>query len=236
MDNTIFTISILFFAPFVTGLITQRIKQQNTFVTKLLLSFSGAYLLGMCFLHLVPEVYGTLGFNTGVWILVGFFLQIGLEFISKGIEHGHVHLHAHEKFFPWALLISLCIHSFFEGFPMQQDFHDHAGHGMLTGVTLHKIPVAIALVSLLKQAKLSKNMQLGLLLLFCLMAPFGVIANGFFDFNQLQLLMPIALAILIGILLHVATTILFEVNENHKFNAIKFITVLVGAILSFIMN
>lgn len=236
MDNTIFTISILFFAPLITGLITQRIKQQNTFVTKLLLSFSGAYLLGMCFLHLVPEVYGTMGFNTGVWILVGFFLQIGLEFISKGIEHGHVHFHAHEKFFPWALLISLCIHSFFEGFPMQQDFHSHAGHGMLTGVTLHKIPVAIALVSLLKQAKLSKNTQLGLLLLFCLMAPFGVIANGFFDFNQLQVLMPIALAILIGILLHVATTILFEVNENHKFNAIKFITILVGALLSFIMN
>jgi hypothetical protein len=34
----------------------------------------------------------------------------------------------------------------------------------------------------------------------------------------------------------VATTILFEVNENHKFNAIKFLTILIGAALSFIMN
>ncbi|MFT6845707.1 MAG: zinc and cadmium transporter [Flavobacteriales bacterium] len=236
METDIFTILVLFLAPFVTGIIMQRIKNQNAFVTKLLLSFSGAYLLGMCFLHLVPEVYHSIGANTGIWILVGFFLQIGLEFISKGIEHGHVHIHAHENFFPWALLISLCVHSFFEGFPMQKDFHNHDGYGMLLGVTLHKIPVAIALVSLLKQAKLSVKKQYMLLLLFCLMAPFGVFANQFFNMNELAILMPITLALLIGILLHVATTILFEVNENHKFNAIKFLTILIGAALSFIMN
>ena len=58
----------------------------------IILAFGGAYILGLLFLHLVPEAfsYGTIA---GSFVLVGFPIQILLEYISKGLEHGHVHVH-----------------------------------------------------------------------------------------------------------------------------------------------
>ena len=70
-------------------------------------------------LHLIPELYISAKGNIGIYILIGFFLQILLEFFSQGIEHGHVHLHkSHEHHFPIAIMLSLCVHSFLEGMPL----------------------------------------------------------------------------------------------------------------------
>lgn len=234
--NILIQAFILFLLPLLAGMLTFRFKKEQTLSTKLLLSFSGAYLLGLCFLHLVPEVYTDLGSQTGVFIIIGFFFQIILELISKGVEHGHVHVQAHEHFFPWALLISLCIHSFFEGFPMNHHEHEQESHAMLMGISLHKIPVAIALVSLLKQAALKNIYKYLALIIFCLMAPIGMLSIGFFNIDLLATIQPISMALLIGILLHVATTIIFEISENHKFNAMKFLSIIAGVLLSFLLN
>ncbi len=53
----------------------------------LLLSFGGAFLLGLCFLHLLPEAFA-MNVGAGHWVIGGFLLQIGLEYLSKGMEHG----------------------------------------------------------------------------------------------------------------------------------------------------
>ena len=55
----------------------------------LLLSFGGAFLLGLCFLHLLPEAF-EMNTHAGQWVVAGFLIQIGLEYLSKGMEHGHV--------------------------------------------------------------------------------------------------------------------------------------------------
>ena len=39
------------------------------------------------------------------------------------------------------------------------------------------------------------------------------------------------MAVVIGIFLHVSTSILFETGENHKYNLRKFITVCLGFLL-----
>src|SRR6187551_3167755 len=71
---------------------------------RLLLAFSGAFLFALSILHLIPELYATKTVNVGIWILAGFLLQLLLEYLSEGIEHGHVHAddghthdHAHAK-------------------------------------------------------------------------------------------------------------------------------------------
>src|SRR6056300_35046 len=96
-------------------------KKQNTLYTKLLLPFSGAFLLALTLFDLLPEVYEHLeAKQTGLFIMCGILMQIILEFFSKGAEHGHVHIHIHNKVFPWALFLSLCIHSIMEGFSIHQ--------------------------------------------------------------------------------------------------------------------
>jgi hypothetical protein len=37
------------------------------------------------------------------------------------------------------------------------------------------------------------------------------------------------MAVVVGIFLHISTTILFESSENHRFNLIKFVVILMGA-------
>src|SRR5690606_35362775 len=92
-------------------------KGKKNINTKLLLSFSGSFLLALTLFELMPEVYEHLeGKSTGLFIMGGILLQIILEFFSKGAEHGHIHIHKNQTHFPWPLFISLCIHSFLEGF------------------------------------------------------------------------------------------------------------------------
>src|SRR5210317_1792916 len=86
---------------------------------KLLLAFSGAFLLSVLIFELFPELYEHQDpKQMGLFILLGILLQIVLEFFSKGAEHGHVHLHPQKTIFPWLLFISLSIHALFEGFPV----------------------------------------------------------------------------------------------------------------------
>ena len=64
---------------------------------KVLNAFTGAYLLALVMLHLLPDLYevepgvAIKPLVIGVFILFGFFLQIAMDSFSMGIEHGHAH-------------------------------------------------------------------------------------------------------------------------------------------------
>ena len=60
---------------------------------KLLLAFSGSFLLSLTVMHLLPELYVSNNSRIGLFIMLGILFQIVLEFFSKGAEHGHVHGH-----------------------------------------------------------------------------------------------------------------------------------------------
>ena len=79
---------------------------------KLLLAFSGSFLLSLTVIHLLPEIYESKNGRIGLFIMVGILFQIILEYFSQGAEHGHVHGHSKMEHIPWLLFISLCIHAF----------------------------------------------------------------------------------------------------------------------------
>ena len=80
---------------------------KRNYLSKLLLSFSGSFLLALTLFDLLPEVYEHLETKqTGVFIMAGILLQVVLEFFSKGAEHGHIHIHHDETKFPWLLFLS----------------------------------------------------------------------------------------------------------------------------------
>ncbi|MGB5243306.1 MAG: ZIP family metal transporter [Lutimonas sp.] len=191
-------------------------------ILQLLLSFSGAYLLSMTVLHLIPEVYEGNSKNVGVFILIGIVVQTTLEFFSKGAEHGHVHIHPNTTKIPWLLFISLNIHAFLEGMPLGIQKNSE----LLWAIIIHKIPVAVILVIFLINSELKKSYVIGLILLFALASPLG----SFFaeEISFLHNYDQQITAIIIGIFLHISTAILFESSENHKFNLHKFIAIIIG--------
>lgn len=201
-------------------------KKQKSIGTKLLLSFSGAFLLALTLFDLLPEVYEHLeAKQTGLFIMCGILLQIILEFFSKGAEHGHVHIHKTDTQFPWLLFISLCIHSFLEGFPI----HQH--NDMVYGVLIHKIPIAALITAFLLQSSYTKLQMASFIIIFAAMTPLGTYVSNNVAFAADYV--NVVNAIVIGIFLHISTTILFETGEGHKFNLSKLIAICLGVLIAY---
>ena len=237
MNNLIFV--LLFLSAVISGLSAFLFDRKNKTLLKLLLSFSGAYLFAICVLHLIPEIYITAKSSIGVFILIGFFLQILLEFFSEGIEHGHVHVHkSNEHNFPIAIMLSLCVHSFLEGMPLAK-LNTGSYNSLLVGIILHNIPVALALATMMIESNVKKNNVVIMLVIFAAMAPFGALSSYLISDSMLGDISPYfdkIIAVVIGIFLHISTTILFESSENHRFNLIKFVTIIIGAFTAWLFS
>lgn len=226
-EINILTIALLFASVITGAIIVETFNIKKSKNIQLLLTFSGAYLLALSVLHLIPElfIHNTTN-NIGLFILGGFLIQILLEYFSQGIEHGHFHK---SNIIPFSVLISLCLHALLEGVPLGGHLHYNAHHALLTGIVLHKLPVAIILMTFFLQSNMSKQKIYFYLLLFAFMAPIGVFV-GFF-FTTLANYNNEIMAIVIGIFLHISTTILFESSDGHKFSTQKILAIIVGAII-----
>lgn len=211
----------------VIGYLVSLFLKSSSTGFQLLLSFSGAFLLSVTVFELLPEVYGSGIENVGVFIMMGLLLQILLEFLSKGVEHGHIHHHEDSAKFPYLLLFSLSIHAFLEGFPLTNS------DALLHGVVVHKIPVAAILAAFLFHSKIGKARAFIFLTIFGLMTPLGSWINEWFHISEAY--SAYLNAIVIGIFLHVSTTILFEASKNHSFNARKLAVVIVGITLAYFL-
>lgn len=221
------------------GIAHLLIRKPGTYFLKLVLSFSGAFLFALTVLHLMPGVYSSPVNNIGAWILAGFFLQILLEYFSEGIEHGHIHVHNHHAHaFPATMMISLCIHSFLEAMPLAGSFSTHSGHNhdhsLLSGIILHHVPVAFALSSMLSASGLKKSKIILCLFIFAIMGPLGAFFSEVLGQSQITNISHFynyIMAIVIGIFLHISTTILFESGNDHRFNRYKLIAIITGGIM-----
>jgi zinc and cadmium transporter len=224
----IWKLLLLFLSAFLGGTSVFLFKGGNHKQLKLVLSFSGAYLFGITVLHLIPDAYHNNDNMVGVFILVGFLFQIILEQFSDGIEHGHMHIHGHDHAaFPIGIMISLCLHAFLEGMPLAQGYQNQ----LVFGIALHHIPAAFALGTVLLSHHQTKINTILFILLFAVMAPAGyffsdALSSG--GIGNLQHYFNRIMGVVIGIFLHISTTILFEAGPDHKFNSRKLIAVLLG--------
>lgn len=224
----IITLILLFFSVIAGAIFVELFKPKRVRNIQLLLTFSGAYLLAISLLHLLPELfkYNTTE-NIGLYILGGFLVQIILEYFSQGIEHGHFH---RSNIIPFSVLASLCLHALLEGIPLGCELETHTHNALLYGVVLHKMPVAIVLMTFFLQSNIKKSKAYILLFLFALMSPLGVYAGSIFE--SISTFQDEIMAIVIGILLHISTTILFESSEGHKLSLQKIIALIIGALLA----
>lgn len=206
------------------ALILKPKKKSNL---KLLLAFSGSFLLSLTVIHLLPEVYESHNSTIGIFIMLGILFQIVLEFFSKGAEHGHVHGHDTLTHIPWLLFISLCIHALLEGLPVSHH------KGLALGIAVHHLPIAIILTTFFINAQLNKKAIFFFMLVFAIMTPLGTLLA-----NHLQILNVYyteITAVVIGILFHISSTIIFESSEGHKFNIAKVSMIILGIGLAYFL-
>lgn len=208
--------------------------------------FGGAFLLGSCFINLVPHMYlegyelemGNMTLKVGVAVLAGFIIQLLLERLTKGIEHGHNHseCHAcdhHEEHHVHpitGLILGLSIHAFLEGVPMidgDGDIHQ----GLLYGIVLHNIPIALVLVGLFMSNKYSFLKSFLLLLLFGVMTPLGSFCNLYL-LPENEPMQCIIMGVVVGILLHVSVSILFD-QDHYKFSWVKFLLIVAAFVAAY---
>lgn len=185
--------------------------------------FGGAFLLGVCVLGLLPESVipiwpedgePTVDLRPFLAILVGFLIQQLLEGLSAHAEHGHVEDHEHG--IPVVgLMLGLCLHAFLEGMPLVES-DGTVNQGLVWGIIIHNIPVALILVALFSAHRMGFWSILALLLLFGIMSPAGSLVNRYIvhpDEEQQRMF----IGLVIGVLLHVSSSILFD-HKRHGFS------------------
>jgi zinc transporter ZupT len=200
---------------------------------RLLNAFTGAYLLSLTLLHLLPELYRSHGGEgakyhllIGALILAGFYAQVALDVISMGVEHGHSHpLHGR---MPIGVVSGLCLHAFVEAMALgdAHQHHDPASRRLLlVSIVVHNFPVSIALLGMLLQSGMRRSASLGMLVLFAAMAPLGMFLSAH---TGLAAHSRELMAVVIGIFMHISTTILFEASDAHRFNLAKLGAIAIG--------
>ena len=200
---------------------------------KFMLTFSGAYLLSIGILHLLPEVFEVHSHTMGLYIIGGFLVQLVLEVFSKGVEHGHTHSeYFTNRSIPFGIMFGLFFHAFLEGMPVGAHVNQVSKNAMLWALVVHKIPVSIILFAMLNEMTDNKLKVATWLAAFALMGPIGAFIGAHWHF--LSTFYRELTAFVFGIFLHISTTILFESSKSHRFNIFKFITVLTGILIAWL--
>lgn len=227
----------------VTGLLALSFPMKASSL-RLLLAFSAAYLFSLSIMHMLPEAVAVSSAKrAGLFIIVGFSLQLIIDTFSTGIEHGHVHLHSNtcHKHLPYGIIIGLFLHSFLEGLPVYEPTTAavDVNYQLVLGLGVHNLPITIALSALLREHSKNRFRQVVLLTCFALMSPLGFLFSyllhtvGLSDYQSYS---EMAYALVIGIFLYISTAILFESGDQHKYNLRKVLAMVVGVIVAYLLS
>lgn len=225
--------------------------------------FGGAFLFASCFINLVPHMFlgdepsrfvtPGIHFKIAAAVMLGFLIQLLLEQLTKGAEHGHNHCpcceeemeaeeHHHEHHHHaghchntsvhpvTGLLIGLSIHAFLEGMPMI-DLDGDIHQGLLYGIVLHNIPIALVMVGLFMHNGYSFWKSFLLLAIFAVMTPLGSLCNLYL-MPQNEVLQSLLMGVVVGILLHVSVSILFD-HDHNNFSWGKFALILIAFVAAY---
>jgi len=222
------------------GLIPVMVKRVNPNFPIYMLAFTGACLFGITIMHLLPEVHHQLGQQAGIYIVLGFFVQVALQALSHGTEHGHTHVphdgHHHVKITP--LLLGLSIHAFMEGIPLGFQFEDKAAlSSLVIGVAAHKLPEAFTLMTVMLAAHQHGARLWRILIIFSLATPAAAVLASVLGQHSATISNVTAyiVALVTGAFLHISTTIFYESGtKHHELSYRKVIAIAAGLLLAFL--
>lgn len=228
---------LLLLVTFVAGLLAMRLKWVDEKRMNLLLAFSGSFLLSITFLHLIPETIQDQGSSAGIYLLIGFFLQLLIQRITHGVEHGHNHIHTKDHAIPlYSILAGLGVHAIMDGIPLGFNYRMPATDAALyLAVATHKLPEIIIVATMIKSFKGKGFESMLLLFVFSLLTPIAsslasILGTRYFAVSEL---LGVIIPIVAGAFIHIATTIFFESGtKHHALTTQKLLAILFGVILS----
>ena len=149
------------------------------------------------------------------------------------------------------MFFSLCLHALIESMPLHGDDHDHARHdhhshvhlhgidgvdmALMMGLILHKLPVALVLMGMLDAIGITRSSHWLAMLVFGLMPLAGMLLHDVLVHLGAPWSENVPVwsgGLVIVILLHISTTILFEASDGHHFNRNKLLVTIAGLVLA----
>lgn len=195
-------------------------------LAKSLLVLSAGFLITICLIDVFPEVYSSNNHNIGLWVIGGVLLQMILENLTKGFEHGHFHHHSEQQILPVALIFGMFIHAFIEGVPLANEPDGFTPY--LQGIVFHNLPISFVMGAFLFQNKKFSAYSWIIIGIFALASPLGMLLGNYFNADY----QPCFLALVGGIFLHISSVIIFESNKNHNIDWMKIGLVILGISLA----
>ena len=195
-------------------LITLFVKNKK----KLLLfsvGFSFTVILGLTFLHLIPEAFELVGnrFYLLIFIVIGISM---LKFLDIFVpDHGHSKKVNHMEHIGIISGVALILHNMLEGVAIYTTALNDTKVALIMalGVCFHNIPLGIHVSSLIKDKK-NKLIMIILLVFSCLS---GVVYIEIFNIVLTNMVSGILMGITIGMLLYISLFELYcEVVEHIK--------------------
>jgi Predicted divalent heavy-metal cations transporter len=226
---------LLLILSVITGVFLGKYFGKKEKLAKNLLILSAGFLITICLNEVFPQVYvKTESTNLGIFVILGVLLQMVLEALTKGFEHGHFHHHNENNILPMALMVGLFVHAFIEGIPLANE--EEALSPYLLGIVVHNIPISFILGAFLFNRNKPKNIpsypSILIVALFAFASPLGMLLGNYFNPD----LQPYFLAIVGGIFLHISSVIIFESNKNHNIDWTKIGLVILGVSLALGMH
>jgi zinc and cadmium transporter len=231
----ILPIFILLIGP-LSGILAHRfLKIKTSKLISFTVIFSGSFLLGIALFGLMPELFDNIK-EAGLWIVLGFLLQIILERFTGGLGHGHIHSHDVPKN-ELVLFAGLMLHALFEGYSAGLTNYLTPGllSGMVMGIAIHEIPAAFSLSVLMTTKYHRKRYLLPILGIYACATPIGYLLGVFVHKESIisEHMSQVITAIIAGTFLHISTTIVFENSLWKKEGLKKWGMILLGLAISY---
>lgn len=220
-----------------SGLLTLQFPHKNELFSENITIGSGSYLFGITLLHLIPDLFHEaqgegITANIGLFLLLGFFLQLCLDACGSSILHGHK-ASPHHSHYPTTLLLSLIIHALMDGCLLDEDHYN-----MIWVIMLHKMPAAFTLAILMRKEGRKGVRFILPLVLFSVATPFSLLLKDHLSASDMvtsDTLIKLS-SLATGSLLHIATLILFEASPDHQPTKSKWLALSGGFLLAILNN
>ncbi len=233
-----FFISLISFAGAFTLVLNDRILNK---ILPWLVAFSAGALVGVAFLHLLPEAINKVGigessiFKIFIYLILGFSTFFILEeFI--GWHHHHDTHHPEIASFSYLILFSDGLHNFIDGVVIAASFLAGLPIGLATGLAIvfHEIPKEIGNFGILIFGGFGKYRALFLNFISALAAILGGLV-GYFLLEKIGAGILFLLSFTAGSFIYIAASDLIPQIKQGK-SVVNFLTFLVGIAIMFLFK
>lgn len=235
LSLTIYALCI-FSAAFLGGLLPLLIPKADEDHFRLFVGLGAGLLLGMAFLHMLPEAVHRIPEEFGAWFLIGFVLLFVIERFAMvhACEEHHCDYHR----IGIAAFVGLTVHGVIEGFALASSYYvSQSATLVLAAILTHKVPAGVALTAMLKLGSRTRNQILLFVLGVALSGPIGIVLASSLFHSGFEHASGRLLALSGGTFVYIgACDLVPELHRSQKNRTLKFAMFLAGIALSFAME